>query len=85
MPSGPAEYQSGTLTLQNGATLRVSGSPKSYMVSQMKARDTVVACYGKPQTWADAPLSRATTVLELTSNSFYGALIGEWPKSALAR
>lgn len=83
MPVGPAEYQSGRLTLQNGASLRVSGTPAPQMVHDFHAGDPIVACYGSERNWADAPRSRSTTVLDLRSGSFFGSLIGEWPGASL--
>ena len=83
-PTGPAAYQSGRLALRNGATLRVGGDPQPYQLQQMRVGDPVVACYGATRRWADAPPSRSTTVLDLASNAFYGSLIGEWPRAALA-
>ncbi len=85
MPVGPAEYQSGRMTLANGVALRISGAPAPPMVREFRTGDQVVACYGMQRTWADAPRSRSTTVLDLRSGSFFGALIGEWPQSSLVR
>lgn len=78
LPVGPAEYQSGRMVLTNGATLRVSGTPAPITLSDFRAGDSVVACYGNERTWADAPRSRTTTVLDLRSGGYFGSLIGEW-------
>ncbi|MDQ2858164.1 MAG: hypothetical protein M3R53_05880 [Candidatus Eremiobacteraeota bacterium] len=79
MPSGPAQYQSGRLTLRNGATLRLQGSAgEMYAVRTMHVGDPVAACYGPLKSYADAPPSRSTTVLDLANGSYYGTLIGSW-------
>ena len=80
-PSGPAAYQGGRITLANGATLAVTGPLKSadmYRVSEMQAGDRVLACHGKPTTYADAGPSRTVTILDLRSNGYYGTLVGTW-------
>ncbi len=79
MPSGPAQYQSGRLTLRNGASLRLQGSAADmYAVRGMRVGDPVAACYGPLKNYADAPPSRSTTVLDLANGSYYGTLIGSW-------
>lgn len=81
MPTGPARYQSGRMTLANGATLELSGpikSPAMYQVSQMHARDSVAACYSAVRTYADAGPARTITIIDLRTVGYYGTLIGTW-------
>ncbi|MBC5799690.1 MAG: hypothetical protein GIW94_06920 [Candidatus Eremiobacteraeota bacterium] len=81
MPSGPARYQGGRLTLENGAVLELSGPLKSadmYRVSAMHAGDRVAACYGPLTTYADAGPSRTITVLDQRNGQYYGTLVGTW-------
>ncbi len=81
MPSGPARYQGGRLTLENGAVLELSGALKSadmYRVSEMHPGDRVAACYGPLTTYADAGPSRTITVLDQRNGQYYGTLVGTW-------
>ncbi len=81
-PAGPAAYQSGLMTLANGATLRIEGRASDPGVRQalaMKPGDAVAACYGRAVEYADAGPSRAVTVLDLHTNGSYGNLVGTWP------
>ena len=81
MPSGPARYEAGRMTLANGATLELAGArsdPAMYQVSQMNRGDRVAACYGKPKVYADAGKVRTVTVLDLRNGQYYGTLVGSW-------
>lgn len=85
MPVGPAAYESGRMTLANGATLQLSGpstSPEMSRVSRMKAGDPVAVCYGALTTYADAGPSRTITLLDLRNNLYYGTLVGTWPSAS---
>ena len=82
MPVGPAAYQSGRMTLANGATLALTGPPNSarmISVRKMRSGDPVNACYGPLKHYADAPPSRALTIVDKRTGSYVGGLIGSWP------
>ena len=81
MPSGPARYQAGRLTLKNGAALELAGAksdPAMYRVAEMRVGDRVAACYGRPTTYADAGRVRTITILDLRNGQFFGTLVGSW-------
>ncbi len=79
LPSGPAQYQSGTLVLKNGASLRLQGtSAELYHVAGMRVGDPIATCYGPLKTYADAGPARTITVLDLKSGNYYGTLVGNW-------
>jgi hypothetical protein len=81
MPVGPARVDHGQMTLDNGATLELSGPPKGAemnRVSSMHIADMVIACYGPVMRYADAPPSRTITILDLRNGSYYGTPIGTW-------
>jgi hypothetical protein len=78
-PTGPAQYESGTLTLANGASLRLQGTAAEMSVAQtMAIADPVAACYGPLKTWADAGPARTITVLDLKNGAHYATFIGTW-------
>jgi hypothetical protein len=81
MPTGPARYQAGRMTLANGASLELSGAPNGEamnMVSAMRVGDRVAACRGRMMSYADAGPSRTITILDLRNGQYYGTLIGTW-------
>jgi len=79
LPVGPAQYQSGSLTLANGASMRLQGTPvEMYRARAMAVGDAVAACYGPLKNYADAGPSRTITVLDLKNGEYYAALIGSW-------
>jgi hypothetical protein len=79
MPVGPAQYQSGSLGLGNGATLRLQGTrAEMALAGQLAVGDAVAACYGPLRTFADAGPSRTVTVLDLVNGAYYAALVGSW-------
>ncbi len=81
MPVGPARVDHGQMTLDNGATLELSGPPKGAemnRVASMHIADMVIACYGPVMKYADAPPSRTITILDLRNGSYYGTPIGTW-------
>ncbi len=81
MPVGPARVDHGQMTLENGATLELSGPPKGpemNRVASMHIADMVIACYGPVMHYADAPPSRTITILDLHNGSYYGTPIGTW-------
>lgn len=83
MPSGPARYQAGRMTLGNGAILELAAArsdPAMYAVSQMRVGDRVAACYGHPQTYADAGQVRTITILDLRNGQYFGTLVGTWKR-----
>jgi hypothetical protein len=78
-PVGPAQYQSGSLRLRNGASLRFQGTPEELaMAKDLAVGDAVAACYGPLRTYADAGPSRTVTVLDLVNGGYYASLIGTW-------
>lgn len=78
-PVGPAQFQSGRLTLANGATLRLQGTPAELrLAADLAVGDPVAACYGPLKTYADAGPARTITVLDLANGSYYGSLVGDW-------
>jgi hypothetical protein len=78
-PVGPAQYQSGSLRLANGASLRFQGTPEELATAKdLAVGDAVAACYGPPRTYADAGPSRTVTVLDLVNGAYYATLIGTW-------
>jgi hypothetical protein len=78
-PSGPAQYQSGKLTLANGASLRLQGTRAEIaMAKELTVGDSVAACYGPLRNYADAGPSRTITVLDLVDGAYYATLIGTW-------
>lgn len=81
MPTGPARFAAGKMTLANKATLELAGilkSPEMYRVSQMRVGDRVVACHGRVTTYADAGPSSTITLIDLRNGGYYGTLIGNW-------
>jgi hypothetical protein len=80
-PVGPAQYQSGSLRLGNGASLRFQGTPEELaMAKDLAVGDAVAACYGPLRTYADAGPSRTVTVLDLVNGAYYASLIGTWKR-----
>jgi hypothetical protein len=78
-PTGPAQYQSGSLVLANGASMRLQGtSAELNMAKQMAVGDSVAACYGPLRNFADAGPARTITVLDLTNGAYYATLVGTW-------
>jgi hypothetical protein len=78
-PAGPAQYQSGSLVLANGASMRLQGTRAELArAKEMAVGDSVAACYGPLRTYADAGPSRTITVLDLTNGAYYATLIGTW-------
>jgi hypothetical protein len=79
LPAGPAQYQSGSLVLANGASLRLQGSRAEIaMAKELGIGDPVAACYGPLRIYADAGPSRSITVLDLVNGAYYAALVGTW-------
>jgi hypothetical protein len=79
LPTGPAQYESGLLTLANGASLRLQGTPGELNAARsMAVGDPVAACYGPLKTYADAGPSRTITVLDLANGAYYATLVGNW-------
>ncbi len=79
LPTGPAQYQAGSLRLANGASLRLQGTPAELSrVRDMRLGDPVAACYGPLEHYADAGPARTITVLDLANGAYFGALIGSW-------
>jgi hypothetical protein len=79
LPVGPAQYESGTLALANGASLRLQGSRAEIaMAKELGVGDPVAACYGPLRIYADAGPSRSVTVLDLVNGAYYASLIGTW-------
>jgi hypothetical protein len=79
LPAGPAQYQSGSLALANGASLRLQGSRAEIsMAKELGVGDPVAACYGPLRIYADAGPSRSITVLDLVNGAYYAALVGTW-------
>jgi hypothetical protein len=79
LPVGPAQYQSGSLALANGASLRLQGSRSEIaMAKELGVGDPVAACYGPLRIYADAGPSRSVTVLDLVNGAFYATLVGSW-------
>jgi hypothetical protein len=78
-PTGPAQYQSGSLVLANGASMRLQGTRAQLsMAKEMAVGDSVAACYGPLRNYADAGPSRTITVLDLVNGAYYATLVGSW-------
>ena len=82
MPVGPAKVQIGRLTLANGATLQLTGAPHCSALSgvrNMRVGDRVSVCYGPLKSYADAPPSRALTIVDRGGGQYVRGPIGSWP------
>lgn len=78
-PTGPAQYESGSLRLTNGASMRLQGTKAQLNVAAgMAVGDPVAACYGPLRNWADAGPARTITVLDLANGAYYASLVGSW-------